>query len=242
MKQVNLYERTSTKDQNPQLQHKDNINFCKSRNLNIAMTFSEKLSAYKNEGNLDKRKEWNKCVESAKQNKRDIVLWKYDRCFRNRKEFYIFMREMFEIHNLKVYSVTEPSILSLWNMVKTFDNVQNEMIKNFLKGIIKEIWKLLIQQAGETAEEESKKKGERVKLAIRKQNGITKSYKGNKWGRKSLSKNVIKEVIKKHKLGMSIRQIAQSVCYWDKNNNQKFISKSAVHKILQQENSNNNLV
>jgi hypothetical protein len=41
----------------------------------------------------------------------------------------------------------------------------------------------MIQNEGEKAEEESKKKSDRVKLAVKQVNGVTKSYKGNKWGR-----------------------------------------------------------
>ena len=49
------------------------------------------------------------------------------------------------------------------------------------------MWDFMIQQAGEEAEEESRKKSERVKLAVRNEDGVTKSYKGNKWGRKTMS-------------------------------------------------------
>jgi len=92
----------------------------------------------------------------------------------------------------------------------------------------------MIQQAGEQAEEESRKKSERVKLAVRKESGITKSYKGNKWGRKNLTKQTIKKVIqlKKENPKLSIREISKQISYYDKNNNSKNISRSAVHKIL----------
>jgi len=189
---------------------------------------SEQASAFK-----QKQKRWEEVVKLSKLNKADIILWRYDRAFRNRKEFYEFMKVMFEFYNIKVYSVKEPSILSLWEMMgkqKTDDPIQSELIN----GILKVLWNFIIQQAGEQAEEESLKKGQRVKLAVIKKEGKpTKSYKGNVWGRKiRISKKIEEEVLQKRKDGLSIREIADSITYFDKNRNKKFISKSAVHKIL----------
>jgi len=57
--------------------------------------------------------------------------------------------------------------------------------------------------------------------------------KTGSWGRPTkINQKLKQEVIQKQKDGLSIREIADSVWYWDKNNNQKFISKSAVHKII----------
>jgi len=61
-----------------------------------------------------------------------------------------------------------------------------------------------------------------VKAAVRTIKGVTKSYKGNKWGRKKLSKQMrtkIKDCVIENK-SMSLRDIANKVG----------ISKSAVHK------------
>ncbi|HUS49638.1 MAG TPA: recombinase family protein [Candidatus Paceibacterota bacterium] len=225
-----LYLRTSTKDQNPELQKESGVEFCVENSLGEPDVYSEKGSAYK----LEKiRPIWESVVNQAKKEKRDIIIWKYDRCFRNRKEFYDFMKVMFEVYGTKVYSVTEPSIIGFWNMMGKFHS-NDPIFNELLKGIFKAIWDFMIQQAGEQAEEESRKKSERVKLAVRKESGITKSYKGNKWGRKNLTKQTIKKVIqlKKENPKLSIREISKQISYYDKNNNSKNISRSAVHKIL----------
>ncbi len=230
MKKPILYIRTSTKDQHPELQKQSGIEFCKKIGLNEPEVYSEKGSAYK----LEKvRPIWENVVKLAKNEKRDIVIWKYDRSFRNREEFYKFMKVMFEVYGTKVYSVTEPSILKFWEMLdKSYSEspIFNELINN----LFKILWDFLIQMTGEQAEEESRKKSQRVKLAVRKENGITTSYNGNKWGRKSLSKNTINKVLQLRDEGLSIRGIAEQTYYYDKNNNKKQLSKSAVHKILKQ--------
>ena len=78
-----VYLRTSTKDQNPELQEKDCIDFCSKMGLNEVEVYSEQGSAYK----LEKvRPIWESVLKLAKKEKRDIVVWKYDRAFRNREE------------------------------------------------------------------------------------------------------------------------------------------------------------
>ena len=95
---------------------------------------------------------------------------------------------------------------------------------------------LMLQVMGWLAEEESTKKSQRVKLAVRKTKGKdTKSYKGNKWGRKSIQTNRLKEdVLKLKESGLTIREIVKNVYYYDKNNNKKNPSRSLVHKLLKE--------
>ena len=222
-----IYLRTSTKDQNPKLQEQECIEFSKRIGLNVIETVSEQGSAYK----LEKiRPKWNYVVNRAKKEKLNIVVWRYDRSFRNREEFFKFMKVMFEVYGTKVYSVKEPSILSFWEMLDE-SHSDNPVFNELLNGIFKAIWDFMIQQAGEEAEEESRKKSERVKLAVVKEVGKpTKSYKGNKWGRKSLK--VDGEILKLKKEGKTMREIQREVFYWDKNNHKKFVSIGYVHKIL----------
>jgi len=227
MKETIIYERTSTKEQHPELQHKDNVEFCKEKGLEIVETKAEQGSAWKNK----KREIWDYVVEKAKKEKLNIVLWRYDRAFRNRKEFFKFMKIMFEVYDVKIYSVKEPSILTFWNMIEK-SYTDNPVINELIKGIFMALWDFLIQQAGEQAEEESTKKSERVKLAVRREEGITKSYKGNKWGRKSLSNQTKNKIIKLREQGKSYNEICKLVTYSDKNNNPKNVSKGIVHKIL----------
>jgi DNA invertase Pin-like site-specific DNA recombinase len=228
-----IYNRTSTKEQNPELQLQDCLIFCKEKNLEVVDKILEQGSAYKK----DKvREEWEKVIQRAKQEKLNIVLWRYDRAFRNRKEFFEFMKVMFEVYQVKVYSVKEPSIISFWNMLEQSYS-DNPVMNELIKGIFKTLWDFLIQQAGEEAEEESRKKSDRVKLSIVKTDSEgntikTISYKGNKWGRKLLSEETNNKIIEAYKQGRSLRQITKEVFYWDKNRNQKFVSLGYVHKLL----------
>ena len=221
-----LYLRTSTKDQNPELQRGQGVTFCKEMGLGEPEVYSEQGSAYK----LEKiRPVWEQVISKAKKEKRDIVVWRYDRSFRNRKEFYKFIKVMFEVYGTKVYSVTEPSILSFWNLIDQ-SHSEDPIFNELLNGLFKVLWDFMIQQAGEQAEEESRKKSQRVKLAVRKESGVTKSYKGNKWGRKALK--IDDKIINAHKEGKNMRQITKDVFYWDKNKHKKFVSLGYVHKTL----------
>jgi hypothetical protein len=87
---------------------------------------------------------------------------------------------------------------------------------------------------------ESLRKSERVKLAVRKESGVTKSYKGNKWGRKSISKQAINKVLnlRKENQNISLRDISKQVTYAGKNNTVKNISIGLVHKILKENKDN----
>lgn len=232
-----IYNRTSTKDQNPELQLDDCLNFCKEKDLEVIEVINEQGSAFKNK----QRSEWERCLKLCKDNKYHLVLWRYDRAFRNREEFFKFMKVMFEVYSIKVYSVKELSIMLMWEIQDKI-NVPDPSMNEFMKGFMKLIWELQIKQAGEQAEEESKKKSDRVKLAVRKEEGKpTKSYKGNVWGRKCLSQNVIDQVLKLHQEGKSIRQITKEVYYWDKNNNKRNLSVAGVHKLISK-NSVNTLI
>jgi DNA invertase Pin-like site-specific DNA recombinase len=223
-----IYLRTSTKEQNPELQRKDCIEFCSKIGLEVAEVFIEQGSAYK----LEKiRPIWESVVKRAKNEKLDIVLWRYDRAFRNRAEFFSFMKVMFEVFKTRVYSVTEPSIMSFWNMMES-SHSDNPVFNELLNGIFRAMWDFMIQQAGEQAEEESRKKSERVKLAVRTDEGITKSYKGNKWGRKSMSSKADELIIKLSNEGKTMRDITKEVYYWDKAHHKKFVSLGYVHKII----------
>lgn len=223
-----IYLRTSTKDQNPELQRKDCIDFCSKLGLEIVDIISEQGSAYK----LEKiRPKWEKIRERAKEERLNIVLWKYDRAFRNREEFFKFMKIMFEVYGTKVYSVTEPSILSFWEMIDK-SHSDNPIFDELLQGLFRVLWDFMIKQAGEVAEEESRKKSDRVKLAVRKEEGVTKSYKGNKWGYHGVGEEADKRIIELFKEGKSQRQIAKEVFYWNKNRNKKFVSIGYVNKII----------
>ena len=222
-----LYTRTSTKDQNPELQVEQGMRFAADIGIEVVEVVSEQGSAYK----LEKvRPKWEKVIKRAKKEKLHIIVWRYDRAFRNRKEFYKFMKVMFEVYNIKVYSVKEPSILSFWEMLGK-SHSGNPVFDELVNKMLQAMWDFMIQQAGEQAEEESKKKSDRVKLAVRKVNGVTRSYKGKKWGRKTLK--VDDKIISLHKEGKKMREICSEVYYWDKSKHKKFVSIGYVHKVIQ---------
>jgi DNA invertase Pin-like site-specific DNA recombinase len=230
-----VYLRTSTKEQNPELQRKDCIEFCNRIGLEVVEVVVEQGSAYK----LEKvRPLWESVIKRAKNEKLDIVLWRYDRAFRNRAEFFSFMKVMFEVYKTKVYSVTEPSIMSFWNMIES-SHSDNIVFNELLNGIFRAIWDFMIQQAGEEAEGESRKKSERVKLAVRKDGGVTTSYKGNKWGRKTKLSKLDGEIVELYKQGKTMREITKEVYYWDTANHKKFVSLGYVHKAVQESSSKN---
>ena len=233
MKSTLIYNRTSTKDQNPELQLKDCMEFIESKSLKLVLDpFTEKGSAFKK----DKiRPEWESCIKIAKEKKYNIVLWRYDRAFRNKKEFFKFMKTMFEVYGVKIYSVKEPSIISFWDMMDQSYS-ENPVFNELINNIFKAFWDFMIQQAGEEAEEESRKKSERVKLAmVKEEGGPTKSYKGNTWGRKNIATKRLKEEIfklREENPKITLRQIAAKVFYYDKNNNQRNPSPARVMQIL----------
>lgn len=229
MNKVIIVNRVSSKKQNPVLQEKDCLEFANKKNFEVIKIFTEIASAGKS-----KQKIIYEAEQLAIKEKADIIVWKYDRAFRNKKDFANFMMKFYELHNLKVYSVQEEWVNMLWDISEAFDFSQipypyNEAIKEQLKLN----WKLMIRIIGKMSEDEIKDKGARVKLAVRKKEGEkTKSYKGNNWGRKPLSQNVVNQVIDLHKQGLSIRKISAAVFYWDKNNNKRNLSIAGVHKII----------
>jgi DNA invertase Pin-like site-specific DNA recombinase len=84
---------------------------------------------------------------------------------------------------------------------------------------------MVLDLLGWLAEDESNKKSGRVKNAVRRTLGSpTKSYKGNKWGRKSLSTQKVNKVIELIKIEpkLTIRLIAE----------QSGMSIGSVHKLL----------
>jgi hypothetical protein len=109
------------------------------------------------------------------------------------------------------------------------------VFNELLNGIFRAMWDFMIQQAGEQAEEESRKKSDRVKLAVRKNNdNKTISYKGNKWGRKSISTQAKNKVIalRKENPTISLREISKLVTYAGQNNETTNLSLGVIHKIL----------
>jgi len=207
MKENIIYIRTSTEEQNPKNQLEDCKKLAEKLNLKDFEILEERKSAFKN--NV-KREVFNSIKRAIQKGEvKNLIVWDLDRLYRNRVKTVEFIRNYSKL-GLRVYSYRQDWFERFNDIPEPFNEIMSD---------------LMLQIVSWMAEEESKKKGERVKLAVRKKEGKpTKSYKGNKWGRKSLStfkKNKIKQ-LKKQNPKMSLREIANKIG----------ISKSAVHKYL----------
>ena len=212
MIRVAIYIRTSTNEQNPDNQ----VNNCELiNNYGPYELFKDQQSAWKD--NIE-RDNFSLLKKKIKKRKFDhLIVWDLDRIYRNRKsviEFFNFCK----MYKCKIHSYRQMWLEDLNNIQEPFNEIMHD---------------LMLQVMGWLAEEESNRKSHRVKLAVRKRDGKpTVSYKGNKWGRKGLSKQSKGRVMELHNKGLSIREIASQVKIYNKHGSARNISKSAVHKII----------
>lgn len=185
-----VYIRTSTTEQEPQNQ----LNECLSINeWGPYEVFEDKQSAWKEHSERPGFNQVKKLIKSRQVN--HLIVWDLDRLYRNRNNIVEFFRYC-KAFNCQIHSYRQAWL----NEINKAPNPWNEIIHD-----------LLIQIMGWVAQDESDKKGERVKLAVRKKGNTTISYKGNKWGRKQLStqkKNIIKEMRAE---GKTFRQISEEL-------------------------------
>lgn len=205
-----FYIRCSTLEQEPELQIKDIKTICEQP----FELYKENQSAWA-ENTI--RPVFSSIISLIKKRKiTNLYVWDLDRIYRNRKrlqEFFILCKT----YDCKVHSYRQNWLEDINSIPAPFNEI---------------VFDLLINITGWMGQDESQKKSERVKMAVKKRNNGTFSYKGNKWGRKALPKQTIDRVLEFHQQGKSIREIASLVKIYDKHNNGKQISKSAVHKIL----------
>lgn len=182
-----IYIRTSTEDQEPENQIKSCEGLCKGE----YQLFQDKQSAYKDNKEREGFENARKLIKSGKINK--FIVWDWDRIYRNQKRLVEFFK-FCELYKCQIHSVNQKYFDDFYKIPAPFDEIVSNLVLNLM---------------GWLAEDESKKKSDRVKLAIRKKNGITKSYKGNKWGRKSMHTNKIKRIKELREQGASYRKIAK---------------------------------
>lgn len=202
MKKI-IYLRTSTEEQNPQNQLRD----CKSLlNNSDFELIEEKQSAFK-----DKDRPQFESIRNRikKREINELICWDLDRLYRNRKKLVQFFGYC-KIYKCKINSFRQQWLDQLNKMPEPFNEIMFDM---------------MIQIMGWLAEEESKKRSDRVKIAFKNSK--------KKWGRRPLKK-VESRVMELYNQGKTTREIASLVHYWDKSRNKKFISKSAVHKIIKE--------
>ncbi len=202
-----IYIRTSTQEQNPENQLQQCLEMCKE-NYEL---YQDQQSAWKE--NVE-RPNFNKLKSDIKLNRvGNLYVWDLDRIFRNRANLLGFFN-FCKAHKCTVWSSRQKFLNEMQSieLPKGFEFIKEMMIDNFL------------QFLGWIAEDESQKKSDRVRAAIRSKPDGAYSYKGNKWGRKRIStfkKNQITELKRK---GLSLRSIAAELG----------VSKSVVHKYLQE--------
>lgn len=208
-----IYIRTSTEEQNPENQLKD----CEAMAMKLGLdceTITDKQSAWNDK---KQREGFNKLLEAIKKGEvKTLVVWDFDRLYRNRKRFKEFL-ELLKAYKVKLHSFRQEWFEDLYKIPEPWNEIVTDLMINIY---------------GHIGQEESEKKSQRVKISIRKEDGITKSYKGNKWGRKNISEQTKQSIITAYNENKSYSQICSSVFYWDKNGNKKFVSKGVVHKTI----------
>lgn len=168
MAEVIIYLRTSTDEQNPENQLAD----CKSINsFGEAEVIEDKQSAWKEEKDrpgFERMK-----LSIVRQKIKHIIVWDFDRLFRNRQKLKEFMQL------LKIYKVQLHSVRQQWiEEINKIPSPWNEIV-----------YEMLINVFGWLAEEESDKKSKRIKIAYA-------NHKGAKWGRPGISEKTASEVVK----------------------------------------------
>ncbi len=180
-----IYIRTSTQEQNPENQLADCISINDYGEYEVV---EEKQSAYKD----SKRSKFEKIKQQIKTNTiQHLICWDLDRLYRNRKKLIQFF-ELCKMYNCKIHSYRQEWLEQLHKIPEPFNDIMHALMLNLM---------------GWLAEDESKKKSDRISRAVRRKDGVTKSYKGNKWGRKP--KKVDYELITElHSKGLSTYKIA----------------------------------
>lgn len=206
-----IYLRTSTEEQNPENQLKDCLTLVGSE----YELFEEKQSAFKDK----ERPIFNLILKEIKKgNVKCFICWDLDRIYRKRKKLIEFF-QLCKINNCSIHSFRQRWLEKLNSIPEPFNEIMKDM---------------MIQIMGWLAQEESEKKSDRIKNAVRRDGGITKSRLGNKWGRKALPEKVIDKIIELKNNGVSVPIICEQVSYWNSNNNKKNIARSTVYKILKE--------
>jgi DNA invertase Pin-like site-specific DNA recombinase len=205
-----IYLRTSTSDQDPEKQKNACMEFARSRGYNIKEILIEKLSGYKQ----IVRPEYERIKQMAHQGEINaVVVWALDRWVRNRDTL------LEDVSMLKNYNVKLHSVKEQWLEAINIEGSLGKTIQDFILGLI-----------GSLGEMESERRSERVKMAFQSYKNNERKYK--KWGRKELPERVVKEVLDHYDNGHSIREISESVFYYDRHSNRKKISIGGVHKII----------
>lgn len=153
---------------------------------------------------------------------RCIYVWDIDRLYRNRRRLVAFFK-LCQARETKIVSYRQPWLRQIVEMPEPW----NEIVQD-----------LMVQVLGWLAEDESQKRSDRVRASMRhREDGTVVSRNGHKWGRPSLAKQTRRRIIETyqaHEENISMRELASLVVRYDKHGNAKPISKSTVHKIIRE--------
>ena len=145
-----------------------------------------------------------------------IVAWNMDRFSRQHEEEVLkLVKKLNLIYRVDVYAVNG----DLWSEVVQSIGIIKD--KTFIGEAFSEfIEKIIRGLEFQRAHRESQVKSERIKLAVRKETGKkTKSYKGNKWGRKNIMNERLKaDIFRLKQKGLSLKQISEQTYYYKSNN------------------------
>lgn len=136
-----IYARVSTNQQHEENQVPECQEYAKELGLNVVEVIQEKIAIFRNPER-----------ESIKKlmNYPHVCIWSYDRLFRNRIRFLQAMQH-FSLKNIKIHSVKEKWFEELHKIPSPF----NEILYGFM-----------LQMVGWLAEEESKRRSDRIRLAF----------------------------------------------------------------------------
>jgi len=197
---VAIYIRTSTEDQNPENQLKD---IKKLIGKSPHVIFQEKQSAFKEK----ERPIFENLKHMIKKRQvTDLYVWDLDRIYRNRVKLKSFF-QLCKLYGCSIHSYRQEWLESLNQIPEPFNEIMHGLMLDIM---------------GWLAEDESKRKSDRVKIAVRRKGNKTISYKGNKWGRKTISTQKKKKIIQMREERKSIRDISKEIG----------VSIGVVHKYL----------
>ena len=203
-KKLAIYIRTSTTEQTPELQLRDiYANFPEARE---AYVFQEQVSAYKD--NV-KRPVFDCIMEMIDTGSiTDLYVWDWDRIYRNYKKlnhFFVLCKKNEKHNTIKVHSYGQKMFEQFVNLPEPFDTMLTDMMQTL---------------TGFMGESESKKKSERIKMAVDKSEKKTKSYKGNEWGRKAdITEADVQKMLELRNQGLSYKDIGKQITRFDKQKN-----------------------
>lgn len=184
-----IYLRTSTEEQDTENQLLD----VKSIAPDNAEVVREHGSAWKDE--LIHRPQFSALVSAVKKGSlSSINVWDLDRLYRNRLKCADFMR-LCQARGVVVRAYRQPWLHEFENLPGTYGDMLREVMIQFFSWM---------------AEEESRKKSERVKAAYQRKKRLGKA---KSWGRPGLPEETVRDIRSLLDQGLSYRKVREQVTY-----------------------------